>query len=405
MPDYWYKALTGAGVVEQGFITAPDESEVEERLRASGSFLMEARVKDKPKTLSKHTDGKVPRRELLAFMEYLASSVQVGMPLLTTLSDVEARLESKKLRKIIGEVKDAISEEGRSLSEALAQHPHAFPDLFVTTIQAGEASGRLDFVLMQLVEYLDWQETISGQIRQATMYPMIVLGAIGLLVLILVGYVFPKIIPVLASRTTTLPLPTRIVMAVSSFLRAEGIIALIVIVALIVVYKVLRKRPGLGTIVDGLQIRMPIVGDLIRNVNMARLVTYFGLFYRSGVEIILALTLVERLIANRVVATAVQNVRLQVESGETLASAFGRNPIFPPMVVRSVALGESTGQLDDSLGRAQAFYQREVPSAVRRMITALQPALILVMGSVVLLVALAMILPILSIYQSIGVRK
>lgn len=405
MPNYWYKALTGAGTVEQGWITAPDEAEVEERVRASGNFLIEARAREKPKGATTHTDGTVPRKQLLAFMEYLASSVQVGMPLLTTLSDVETRLESRKLRKIIGEVRNSISEEGRSLSEALAQHPQAFPEMYVTTIQAGEASGRLDFVLTQLVAYLDWQETISGQVRQATMYPMIVLGAIGVLILILIGYVFPKIIPVLQSRTAELPLPTKIVMAASTFLRAEGIIVLALGIGGFIGYRVMRKRPTLGRFIDDVQLRMPIIGDLIRNVNMARLVTYLGLFYRSGVEIILALTLVERMIANRVVAAAVNRVRLEIEGGDTMAAAFGRNPLFPPVVVRSVALGESTGQLDESLARAQGFYEREVPSAVRRMITALQPALIMVMGSVVLLVALAMILPILSIYQSIGVRR
>lgn len=405
MPNYWYKALTGAGTVEQGWITAPDEAEVEERVRASGSFLIEARAKDKPKSATTRTDGSVPRKQLLAFMEYLASSVQVGMPLLTTLSDVETRLESRKLRKIIGEVRESISEEGRSLSEALALHPKAFSEMYVTTIQAGEASGRLDFVLTQLVAYLDWQETINGQVKQATMYPMIVLGAIGMLILILIGYVFPKIIPVLQSRTTELPLPTRIVMAASTFLRAEGILVLALVIGAFITFRVMRNRPALGKVIDGMQLKMPIVGDLVRNVNMARMVTYLGLFYRSGVEIILALTLVERMIANRVVAAAVNRVRLEIEGGETMAAAFGRNPLFPPIVVRSVALGESTGQLDESLARAQGFYEREVPSAVRRMITALQPALIMVMGSVVLLVALAMILPILSIYQSIGVRR
>lgn len=172
-----------------------------------------------------------------------------------------------------------------------------------------------------------------------------------------------------------------------------------------VTYRILRKGPKLGTFIDGLHLRLPIIGDLIRNVNMARLVTYLGLFYRSGVEIILALTLVERMIANKVVAAAVNRVRLDIEGGETMAAAFGKDPIFPPVVIRSVALGETTGQLDESLQRAQTFYEREVPTAVRRMITALQPALIMVMGGVVLLVALAMILPILSIYESVGVRK
>lgn len=391
--------------MEQGWITAPDETEVEERIRASGNFLIDARVKEKPKAKITRTDGEIPRRQLLAFMEYLASSVQVGMPLLTTLSDVESRLESRRLRKIIAEVRESISEEGRSLSESLALHPKAFPEMYVTTIQAGEASGRLDFVLTQLVQYLDWQETISGQVKQATMYPLIVLGAIGALLLVLIGFVFPKIIPVLQQRTATLPMPTRIIMAASSFLREKGLFLLIFVVAAYLLYRFLRSRPKLGTFVDGLQLKLPIVGDLIRNVNMARLVTYLGLFYRSGVEIILALTLVERMISNRVVASAVNKVRLDIEGGETMATAFGRNALFPPVVIRSVALGETTGQLDESLQRAQTFYEREVPTAVRRMITALQPALIMVMGGVVLLVALAMILPILSIYESVGVRR
>lgn len=391
--------------MEQGWITAPDEHEVEERIRASGNFLIDAKVREKPKAVTHLTDGEVPRRQLLAFMEYLASSVQVGMPLLTTLSDVESRLESRRLRNIIGEVRHSISEEGRSLSESLAMHPKAFPEMYVTTIQAGEASGRLDFVLTQLVQYLDWQETISGQVKQATMYPMIVLGAIGALLLVLIGFVFPKIIPVLQQRTAVLPLPTRIIMAASSFLREKGLFLLAFVIITYVAYRILRKGPKLGTFVDGLHLRLPIIGDLIRNVNMARLVTYLGLFYRSGVEIILALTLVERMIANKVVAAAVNRVRLDIEGGETMATAFGKDPLFPPVVIRSVALGETTGQLDESLQRAQTFYEREVPNAVRRMITALQPALIMVMGGVVLLVALAMILPILSIYESVGVRK
>lgn len=157
--------------------------------------------------------------------------------------------------------------------------------------------------------------------------------------------------------------------------------------------------------IDGMLLRLPVIGDLMQQVNMARLVTYLGLFYRSGVEIILALSLVERMLTNKVVALAVRRAREAVEGGETMAAAFSKGTMFPPVVVRSVALGETTGQLDESLQRATIYYAREVPAAVRRMITALQPMLILTMGSVVLLVALAMILPILNIYSSIGVRR
>lgn len=405
MPDFWYKALTSAGEVQQGWMTAPDERDVEDRLRSGGSYLVSAEERTLRKKGPKHTDGKVDRKQLLAFVEYLAGSAQVGMPILTTLTDVQGRLESKLLRKIVGELHHALSEEGKSLSDAMADHPLAFPTVYIATIEAGEASGRLDFVLNQLVEYLDWQETISGQVKQATMYPIIVLGAVGGLIIVLVAFVFPRILPVLLARNAELPLPTRIVMGASSALRKYWFVLIGLIIGSVILFRAIRKTDRGSLVIDRIFLRMPIFGELLHQVNMARVVTYLGLFYRSGVEVILSLSLVERMLTNRIVANAVRAARDAVEGGSTLAAAFSQGTMFPPVVIRSVALGETTGQLDESLARATAYYAREVPAAVRRLITALQPALIMTMGSVVLLVALAMILPILSIYSQIGVRR
>ena len=402
MPDFFYKALTNTGEVHTGWMTAPDERDVEERLRSGGSYLVSAEERAQAKKAPTHTDGRVNRKQLLAFVEYLAGSAQVGMPILTTLTDVGGRLESKLLRKIVGELHYALSEEGKSLSEAMAQHPIAFPTVYIATIEAGEASGRLDFVLHQLVEYLDWQETISGQVKQATMYPLIVLSAVGGLIILLVTFVFPRILPVLLSRTTVLPLPTRIVMAVSGALRTYWWILMLLIGGGVFGFRILRKTDRGSLAIDRVLLNLPIFGRLLHEVNMARVVTYLGLFYRSGVEVILAMSLVERMLTNRIVANAVRAARDAVEGGATMAAAFSQGSMFPSVVIRSVALGETTGQLDESLARATAYYAREVPAAVRRLITALQPALIVTMGSVVLLVALAMILPILSIYNQIG---
>lgn len=383
-------------------MTAPDEREVEDRLRGSGSYLVTAEERTRKKKALKHTDGKVDRKQLLAFVEYLAGSAQVGMPILTTLTDVQGRLESKTLQKIVGEIHYALSEEGKSLSEAMAEHPRAFPNVYIATIEAGEASGRLDFVLNQLVEYLDWQETISGQVKQATMYPIIVMGAVAGLIIVLVTFVFPRILPVLLARTTELPLPTRIVMNVSGALRKYWLVLVAMIVGSVFIFRAARRTDRGSLAIDRMLLGLPIFGELLHQVNMARVVTYLGLFYRSGVEVILAMSLVERMLTNRIVANAVRAARDAVEGGATMAAAFSQGTIFPSVVVRSVALGETTGQLDESLARATAYYSREVPAAVRKLITALQPALIVTMGSVVLLVALAMILPILSIYNQIG---
>jgi type IV pilus assembly protein PilC len=403
MPDYWYSALAADGSVQEGSMSAPNEAAVEEHLRQQGVFLIGARPRERRAT-RRLTDAKIDRKELLGFLDYIAGSFDVGIPILEALDDVVRRVQSKKLRKIIGELRYAVAEEGKSFSAALAEHPLAFPELYVGTIRAGEASGELGFALRQLVEYMDWQENISSQLAQATMYPAIVLTAVALLVLALLGFVFPRILPMLQAQKITLPLPTRVIMATSSFVRHQWLSALVgVNSAILTIYFARRTERG-RELVDRVLLHLPIVGPVVRDVNMARLVTYLGLFYRTGVELVLSLQLVERIIANRAVSKAVGAARQLVTEGVTMADAFGRSPLFPTMVLRSIALGEATGNIDLALGRARDYYAREIPAAVRRMITVLQPLLIALIGGTILMVALAIILPILSIYQSIGVR-
>ena len=402
MPDYWYQALTGSGAVEEGWINATSEIVVEEQLRRKGAFLIKAQARTRIKRL---TDGTVDRKGLLAFLEYLAGSFTAGLPLLTTLDDVPRRLRSAKLKAIVAEVRFAVADEGKSLSDALAEHPKCFSQVYVSTIQAGEASGQLAFALQQLVDYMDWQEGISAALRQATIYPLIVLGAVSLLVTGLVGFVFPRILPVLKLRQVDLPLPTRIIMAASDFLRHNYIGLSMAIVVFVISVILMRKTPRGRLAVDTAALKIPVFGQLLLEVSMARVVTYLGLFYRTGVDLIQSLRLVENMATNKAVAGVVREARERITGGETIANAFGRSPLVPIIVMRSLALGESTGRLDESLERAKLYYAREIPAAVRRVITLVQPALIVVLGGVVLLVALVIMLPILNIYNSIGIRR
>lgn len=402
MPDFWYKALTGNGSVQEGWMSAPSEVQVEEQLRTQGAFLIKAQERVRTRQV---TDGAVDRRELLAFLEYLAGSFTAGIPLLTILDDIAVRLRSAKLKAIVLEVRHAVAEEGKSLSEAMARHPKAFPQLFIATIQAGEASGQLAFALQQLVEYLDWQENISSSVRQAVMYPIVVLSAVSLLVVGLVGFVFPRIIPILRTREVELPLPTRIIMATSLLIRDHWLALIVVLVVLTVAVVMIHRTPRGRFFIDGLILRMPVLGQFVLEVNFARVVTYLSLFYKSGVDLIQSLTLVEQMATNKVVGQIVGDARARIIEGETMATAFGRSPLVPIIVMRSLALGESTGQLEESLNRAKMYYAREIPAAVRRVITLIQPAMIVILGGVILLVALAIMLPILNIYNSIGVRR
>lgn len=402
MPDYWYRALTGAGAVEEGWTTAPSEIVLEEELRKRGSFLIKAQERSRSR---KSTDATIERKELLAFLEYMAGSFTAGIPLLTILDDVPRRIRSPKLKIIIGEVSAAVAEEGQSLSEAMSKHPKAFPQLFVATIQAGEASGQLAFSLQQLVEYLDWQENISASVRQATMYPIVVLGAVALLVTGLIGFVFPRLIPILKLRQVDLPLPTRIIMSLSLLLR-DNWPALLVGIAVSVAVVVMVRRSERGRFfLDSAVLKIPVVGQFILEVNIARVVTYLSLFYRTGVDLLQSLLLVEQMATNVVVARLVRDARELIAGGETIAGAFGRSPLVPVVVMRSLALGESTGRLDEALDRAKLYYTREIPASVRRVITLIQPAMIVILGGVILTVALAIMLPILNIYNTIGVRR
>src|SRR4029077_19870270 len=178
-----------------------------------------------------------------------------------------------------------------------------------------------------------------------------------------------------------------------------------VIVAAGVGFLVLRRSDSGRLFLDRIAFRLPVVAPLIGDSSMARIVTYLSLFYRTGVELVLSLEIVERIIANRAVAADIAKARLLVTEGVSMAAAFGRSPLFPPVVIRAIALGEATGNLDTALTRAKDYYEREIPAAVRRMIIVLQPVLIAIIGGVILMVALAIILPILNIYNSIGLRR
>jgi type II secretory pathway component PulF len=195
-----------------------------------------------------------------------------------------------------------------------------------------------------------------------------------------------------------------VILVASQLVRHDWLAVLITINALILFVYFTRRTERGRLITDYWLLRLPIFGTVIRDVNMARVVTYMSLFYRTGVELVLSLSIIERIVTNRAVALAVTNAREQVTEGVSIAAALGQSPLFPTVVIRAVALGEATGNLDAALARTKEYYNREIPATVRRMMTLLQPALIALIGGVILTVALAIILPILNIYQSIGVR-
>lgn len=411
MPDFAYEALTPAGTVERGRMTAPSEAELEDKLREQGNFLIraeqstaeadDAEAADRPPRRGR-TDGSIPRRELLAFTEYLWGATQAGIPILTTLEDLEAQVSSRRLRQITAEVRESMSEEGLSLSESLAEHPRAFPALYVGTIEAGEVTGQLDYTLGQLVDYLEWQREITLQLRQATLYPLVVVLVMAALIVILLTFVYPRLMPVFNNFDVDLPLPTRIIMGLGGFATAYWTWMLVTVFGSVLLYQIVVRTKRGRVAVDTLKLHLPVFGPLLREIEMARVATYMALFYRTGIDLLRGLGILEQMLPNRRVAQGIRQAREDISGGSSITQAFTRTGLFPTVVLRSLALGETTGKLDETLDRARNYYNREVPASVRRMLAALQPMLIVFIGIVIGTIALSIFLPIVGIYQSIG---
>jgi type II secretory pathway component PulF len=406
MPEFAYEALNRAGVVERGALTVRSESELDELLRDRGHFLIRAELAERPGATPvakprRAPDGRVSRRELLALTEYLWSSAHAGIPILTTLEDVEEQLDSRTLRRVVGRMREAMLVEGKTLSEAMAEHPRAFPALYVGTVQAGESTGQLDYVLGQLVEYLEWQQEIALQVRQATLYPIIVMTVMLGLIAVLLAYVYPRLEPIFTGYGVDLPLATRMVMATGEIVRTRWATALGVTGGLSLLIWLLARDPRGRLALDGLKLQMPIFGPVFHQLEMARVVTYMSLFYRTGIDLLRGMELLQVILSNRRIGAALADARGAISGGESIARAFAATGLFPTIVVRSLAMGEATGRLDESLERARVYYAREVPAAVRRMLAGLQPLLVVLIGGLLAVVALSIFMPIAAIYQNL----
>ncbi len=393
-----YQALTQSGTLTRGSMQAESEEELAARLREQGQYLVRARRTRRAKIYS---DGPISDQDLTHVIEYLATSLEAGIPLLQTLTDLENRLPRRRIRLIVAEIRRALL-HGESLSDAMAHYPKAFSKLVVSTVKAGETTGRLDFALRQLLAYLDWVQEIRVLIRQATTYPAIVVIGVIVLLVVLMTVLFPKILPILESFQVPLPLPTRITIGGVRFLERNWAALAAGFLSLAVLLSIAARTSGGRNLIDSALLRLPVIGPVVLDINMARLVTYLSLCYATGVGVLGGLRLVEEMLGNSVLAKAVARARAAIERGASIAQAFAGEALFPTIVTRSLALGESTGRLDEALQRVKLYYDRELPARVKRLLSLLNPTLVVILGAVILIAGLAIILPIMNIYQSLG---
>lgn len=399
MPQFAYKAKDELGKTVKGILASENEGTLEVTLNNEGLYLISLAEFQEKKVSVKR---KLNRRDLIAFTIHLATVLSAGASLAQGLQDLAMQAEDPSFRRLIEDIHKSI-EGGSSLSSALERHPTIFSEIYIRIVKAGEVTGNLDAVLFDLVKFLEWQEELASNVKQASYYPAILVTAITILIFVLFTFVFPKFKGILLSMNVPLPLPTRIVMSISNFLVSTWYFIIFGLAGGIIGQRFYIKTPKGRYFFDKMKLKLPIFGGLIRKTCLSRFAHYFAMLFRSGVEISQSLEVVERLVGNAVFAEVIKECTKNVRSGKSISTALRESGEFPSMVIRMIAIGESTGELEVTLDKICNFYNQEISATIKKIFAIMEPLIIMFIALVVLTVAVAIYLPMYKAMGSIGV--
>jgi general secretion pathway protein F len=338
-------------------------------------------------------------RDLLAFTQQLATLLEAGVPLDRTLGILEQLAPGPRLRVIVGDLQRSVR-GGASLSEALAKHhPRPFSRLYINMVRAGEKGGVLEITLQRLAEFLEARAAFTEAIVSAMIYPLIITVASAGAIVFLLTFVVPRFAVIFADLGQAIPLPTQILLTVSGALRAYWWLGGLALTAGVLGWRVWTSTPEGRLAWDRTLLRVPLVGAIGQKLEISRFARTLGTLLKSGVPVLGALAVVGEMMQNRVVATAVQRLAENIKRGTGLATPMGESPVFPPLTVHMVRVGEETGRLEEMLLKVAELLESDVRTALKRIIGLLEPAVILGMGLVVAFIVVAMLLAIFSINE------
>ncbi len=409
MPVFAYKAADAGGKVVRGSLEAPDARGAAGHLQEQGYIPIRIRpASGAPAVarLSRHGLGdvlkglttRIANRDVMRFTQELGALLAAGLPVdrsLMTLMDVT---DNPRFRSVIGDVLRAV-QGGAYLSDAMGKHPRAFSDFYVNMVRAGEAGGVLEAVLARLGEFLESSQELRDYIRSALVYPLFLVAVGGVSIIILMTFVIPKVSVIFADLGAAVPLSTRLLLAVSEGLRQYWWALLILIGLITAGLWRYAGSPAGRRAVDAWRLRLPVTGELTRDIEMARFARTLGTLVKSGVPILQALSLVKNIIGNRVIAGAMDRVRDRVKEGERLSRPLQEAGVFPPLAVQMITVGEESGHLDAMLLRVADNYEKTVRNRVKRLISLLEPAMILIMGTIVGFIVISMLMAIFSMNE------
>jgi type IV pilus assembly protein PilC len=391
---YVWRGRTLAGEIQSGELAAETRRDLSLALRKKKIILISAKEKAKELQLfSRKPGGSVKTKDLAIFTRQFATMINAGLPLVQCLDTLAKQTSKPGFRDVITKVMKDV-ESGGTLAESIGRHKNVFQELYVHMVTAGEAGGILDTILGRLATFLEKMDALKRKVKTAMMYPTVVMTVAIVATVFLLVFIIPTFAKMFKDFGGELPLPTRIVMGVSNFIRTKWWLIIAVITAIVIAFKRYRATEKGRYKIDEILLRFPAIGDILMKAAVARFTRTLGTLIASGVPILDGLSITAKTAGNMVIHNAILATRASISEGETISGPLRESAVFPPMVVQMIAIGEETGALDEMLSKIADFYEDEVDSAVEGLTSIIEPVMIVFMGGVVGTMVVAMYLPI-----------
>ena len=399
MEVYRYRAMNDQGRILQGKVDAINPADLEVRLSRLGLDLVNYK---EVKTKSQNVTGRgIRRTDLITFCFHLEHLVRAGVPILEGLTDLRDTVDNKRLREVTAAMIESI-EGGKNLSGAMEDFPFVFNKVFVSLVRAGEQSGQLGLVLEKIIENLKWQDEQAAHTKKLLMYPSMVMVVVLAVMFFLMVYVVPQLTSFLSTMGQELPVQTKILIACSQFLRDYWfiVVPLPFLIAFGVWFGVI-SNPKFAESVDGLKLRIPVVGPLLKKIIITRVCNVFSIMYSSGITVLECIRITEDVADNRAVQRAVRDAGRMIADGGGISNSFAETNLFPPLVVRMLRVGENTGALEQALSNVTYFYTRDVRESIGNLQAMIMPGITIVLGALILWIMSSVLGPIYDLFTQI----
>ncbi|MBF0237206.1 MAG: type II secretion system F family protein [SAR324 cluster bacterium] len=398
MPAYNYNAKTEAGTAISGSLVAGNADQLEKLLAQRGLLLIDYKEQSRGTNfLEGFFSG---ANDTLLFTVQMATGLPSGLPLIDVLDDMLEEMEQNHFKRVVQDIKINV-ESGNSLSDALGLYPNYFNEIYRAIVNTGEQSGQLDVIFKDLVSLLEWDRDLKKQVKAAVRYPLGMLTMLTGLIVLVLTVVIPNFSDLFAMGGKQLPGPTRFLLWLGDFMSNYWYLLLGLIVGMISAYKYIGSTSQGKLAIDRMKLKLPIMGPLNQKIAMSRFAHFWKLLFMSGVDLAKTLEIVSEVVLNKSLETSILEARQAIINGQPMSEAFKQTQTFPSLVLRMINLGEVTGMMESSLSKISEYYDKEIPEAIDNALAAFKPIMMLIMAGVLIVVAMAIMLPMFGMIEAV----